>query len=173
MKFLLAMVKDGNPITRIDFGGDIGEKWATTTQAVVDFAKTGLKSRSKDGSYAGDEVTVEHTVTNGKYNVTKITKVGTGGSPTPAGAGKPTCSDCGIEVKDAKYKKCFKCNEKNPAPRASKSANGNFRTPEQITKDEVGSMTARTMAGLTGVIDPNNVTAIIRTVYQTYKDLVK
>ncbi len=176
MKFLVALVKNGDPITMIDFGGTIGQKWATTTQAVVNFAKANLKGHTKDGSYAGDEVTVEYTVNNAKYNVTKITKVGGTSAPIPnndtTATGKPTCSDCGKEVKDAKYKKCFKCNEKNPAPRSGASVNKGSDVNASIKKQAIGHMTSRSLVALQGQVDVNTLPEIIKSLYKLYTDLV-
>jgi len=207
MRFLFAFIKDGNNLVKI--GMDDGkERWMTTSTAVYGFAKKALKGTDKTTGYAGDEVKVTYTEENGKYNATRIEKIGGGtdnaetrtdGKPTCTDCGKElkdnkytkcylcnkkspvkseastegkyVCADCGATLKDDKYKKCYTCNQKNPAPK-SKSLDGKFRTPEQITKDEIGHMTARTMVALAGVVDPNNVTDVMRKIYKVYQELV-
>lgn len=128
MRFLVAFKKEDKNLVKIDFGGDIGEKWATTTDAVYNFAKSNIKGSNRDTNFSGEEVTVEYKVNDGKYEVSRITKVAqsettkkTKDTPT-----EPICKDCGATLKDAKYEKCYTCNKKNPV----KKTYG--KTPEEI-----------------------------------------
>jgi len=153
----------------------LGETWATCTQAVKDFAKTAFKE--------GDTVKVTYEEKTGgqtKYHVTRIEK-GTGtdtnsGTKTPASeasSGKPTCSDCGKELKDAKYTKCWACNQKNPASKKSSGSYGKSpEVQESIKRQAIGHMTSRTLIALQGHIDPNNVTTLAETIYKKFQDLV-
>ena len=155
---------------------NVGAVWATCTPAVKDFAGKAFKE--------GDVVKVTYelkTDAEVKYHVTRIEK-GTGtdtktGGGTPdtekSNAGKPTCKDCGKELKDAKYEKCWDCNKKNPSKSAGKGSYG--KTPEvqeSIKRQAIGHMTSRTMIALQGHVDPNNLPDIVRSVYKLYQELV-
>jgi len=108
--------KKGNKyLAKIVFD-DVGEKWASTTQAVFNFAQKNFED--------GEEVDVEYTVKNGQYSVSKIKKVGSGSKktePTPEETAEFTCEDCGATLKDGKYKKCYTCNKKNPSKKETSS----------------------------------------------------
>jgi hypothetical protein len=122
MKYLVAYKNDKGKYL-IKIGLDDGkEKWASTSEAVYNYAKANFKQK--------EDVEYDMTETNGQYHVSKIMKIGQKGSaPAPvetktetpkAEASKstePKCEDCGKVLKDAKYKKCFECNKKNPAPK--------------------------------------------------------
>ncbi len=125
MRFLFAYIKDGNELVKI--GMDDGkERWMTCTKAVYGFAKKVLKGTDKDTGYGGDEVNVEHTLENGKYNATRIEKIGGGTANAETRTdGKPKCTDCGKELNDSKYTKCYLCNKKNPA-KSKASAEGKY-----------------------------------------------
>lgn len=87
---------------------DGNEVWANTTLAVYNWAKKTYED--------GDEVDVEYTKKNGQYFVKRISEPGKGGEKktTSPETDDFTCEDCGATLKDAKYKKCYKCNKKNP-----------------------------------------------------------
>jgi hypothetical protein len=77
---------------------------------------------------------------NGQYHVTRVLKLGETASTSAQSAsttsdnGKPKCEDCGKELKDAKYKKCYECNKKNPVKRTS-----GYECPEKLgDRDAVG-----------------------------------
>ena len=131
-----------------------GEKgiWATCTQAVKDFAGKAFKE--------GDTVNIQYEETpNGelKYHVTRIekgdgtdTKAGTSPDSGKSDTGKPKCKDCGKELKDAKYEKCYTCNEKNPSKKSyGKKSYG--KSPEEqnsIKRQAIGKMTAQTLIAM-------------------------
>ena len=131
MRFLFAFIKDGNNLVKI--GMDDGkERWMTTSSAVYGFAKKALKGTDKTTGYGGDEVNVEYTEENGKYNCTRIEKVG--GSSTPQQEAPVTtnnaefkCSECGKALKDGKYTKCYLCNKKSLSKPAQSSADGEYK----------------------------------------------
>ena len=153
--------------------------WATCTQAVKDFAAKAFKE--------GDTVNVQYEDTpNGelKYHVSRIekgdgtdTKTG-GGTPNPSATGtpntdKPKCSDCGKELKDAKYEKCYVCNKKNPSKSKGKGSYG--KSPEEqdsIKRQAIGKMTAQSLIAMQGQVDPNNIVGLIETLYKKYRELV-
>ena len=110
------------------------EKKTETLTVVIDYKATNKKgfkiAGDKDQWYtANKEIlddlakvekgdTVEITfVKNGVFrNVSKIEKVKL--EPKKEETKTATgfnCTDCGAELKDGKYKKCFMCNKKNPA----------------------------------------------------------
>lgn len=63
---------------------------------------------------------------------------------------------------------------KTPVKKSSWSnKSDNYRTPEQITTDEIGHMTAKSLICLQGHIDPNNICDIITQIYETYKKMIK
>lgn len=101
------------------------EKWASTSEAVANYAKANFK--------ANEDVDVEYTEKNGSYTVSRITKKGSTPAPVAttntasASEAKTTeykCEDCGATLKDGKYKKCYPCNKKNPAPKKESSGGG-------------------------------------------------
>ena len=109
MKFLVAYVNKGKFLVKMEF--EVGkEKWATTSEEIVNYAKANLK--------ANEDVDVEFTENNGQYSVSKLTKKGSAPVETKtetSKTGEYKCEDCGKVLKDGKYKKCFDCNKKSPA----------------------------------------------------------
>lgn len=111
MKYLIAYKNDkGKFLVKIEFV-EGKEKWASTSEAVVNYAKANFK--------ANEDVDVEYTEKNGLYSVSRITKKGA--TPTSVEtktetqkSGEHKCIDCGKVLKDGKYKKCFECNKINP-----------------------------------------------------------
>lgn len=174
MRFLFAFVKDGNNLVKI--GMDDGkERWMTCSKIVYGFVKKALKGTDKETGYEGDEVKVTYTNVDGKYNCTRIEKVG--GTPTSQREtttdGKPKCTDCGKELKDNKYSKCYLCNKKNPVKSTgTKTYTKSPEVQESIKRQAIGHMTSRTMIALQGHIDPNNVHEIAESIYNTYVRLV-
>ena len=118
MKFLIGFKKNGKALLKIKFD-DGAEKWAVTTDAVVEYAQKNFQKE--------EDAVFEMTEKNGQYTVSKITKVGGSSGTTSAPAtttGTPKCSDCGKDLKDAKYKKCYDCNKANPTKHEEKPAGG-------------------------------------------------
>ena len=101
------------------------EKWYNASKEVHDYAKQSLQ---KD-----NVVVLETTPDNrGGAEITRITKAAgdttppATATPPPASSGAPVCTDCGKALKDGKYKKCYTCNQKNPAPKTG----GYQKSPE-------------------------------------------
>lgn len=120
MKLLVAYTKGSKYLLKL--GMDDGtEKWATTTSAVVDYAKKNFQMPC--------EAKFEMTEKNGQYHVSRVYKPGESASApvqTAKDDGKPKCELCGKELKDSKYKKCYECNKK-----ASESKTGTYsKSPE-------------------------------------------
>lgn len=124
MKFLVAYKNDkGKFLVKIEFEPG-KEKWASTSEAVVNYAKANFK--------ANEDVDVDYTEKNGSYTVTRITKKGSTPAPVEAKTEAPKveefkCTDCGKVLKDGKYQKCFDCNKKNPAKPKETSTSTEFK----------------------------------------------
>lgn len=170
MKFLVAYVK--GDYKGVKFELDNGEQvWGKCSQKVIDFAKKNFKEN--------EECIIEFTEEDGGYKVGRVVKKGAGvsspkSSPPPEettkSSGTPTCADCGIELKDDKYEKCYPCNQKNP----SKSARGG-KTPEDresIIRQSVMKATCSAIPALAGQVDVNSLGDIIITLYKKlYKEI--
>jgi len=103
MKFKTVGAK--NAMIALDENGK--KVWYHTYQKVYEGAKKYLKE--------GDEVEISlaEEEKEGLKVITFIKKIGQSvPKPQPSNTGKPTCEDCGAELKDSKYKKCWKCNQK-------------------------------------------------------------
>jgi len=130
MLFLVAYQNKGKNLIKI--GLDDGkEKWATTSAEVYDYAKKNFTSK--------EEVEYDMTVKNGQYHIEAIYKKGQKGKTVAPKeeVERPTltkgfkCEECGKELKDGKYKKCYTCNKKNPStskPKAEASTTENKYT---------------------------------------------
>ena len=158
MIFKIAYKKDNNTLVKIaglDPTTEAKDKkdgtWANCSANVYNWAKKNYKE--------GDEVNVEYSVNNGQYNVTRITK-GSGDSKRindkkTKNTSVPTCEDCGKELKDSKYTKCYTCNKKNPSKKKG-SSNSYSKSPEdkeQIRRLSVLRAVAEAIQVMTGQID--------------------
>jgi hypothetical protein len=126
MKLLVAYQKGSKNLLKIGMD-DGAEKWATTTSAVVAYAKKNFKE--------GEEAKFEMTEKNGQYHVTKILKADGSSSSEPTADPAPTeykCSDCGAKLKDGKYKKCYACNKKNPASKTEDKKTSYKEKPDSV-----------------------------------------
>ena len=144
----------------------IGEKWTFCTPAVKTFAEKTFKE--------GDIVNVTYeTKDNGDIHVSRIEK-GNGkdttvsSSQSKTNTNKPTCKDCGKELKDAKYEKCYACNQKNPSYKKDKGSEVNT----SIKRQAIGHMVSRTLIALTGQLDRNSVPEVMEVLYKKYQELV-
>lgn len=93
------------------------DKWFTVTQAVYNFATKNFEE--------GSEVDVQYTTKNGQYFATKIMTAGSGEEKVeevPEETIDYVCEDCGAELKNGKYKKCYTCNKKNPSKRKTSAS---------------------------------------------------
>ena len=127
MIFKIAYKKDNNMLVKIAGLDPVEEKkdkkdgtWAGCSANVYNWAKKTYKE--------GDEVKVEYSVNNGQYVVTRITKgAGESVQNEVKKASASTCKDCGKELKDNKYEKCYTCNQKNPSKSPSKSGSPDYK----------------------------------------------
>lgn len=168
MLFKTVFKKGDKYLAKIIFD-DVGEKWASTTKAVFDFAKKSFKEDEK--------VDVEYTVKNGQYSVSKIKKPGTGGGSKKTEAKEEKknttaeykCEECGAKLKDDKYKKCYTCNQKNPEKTSVSKSTG------ESIKDQVTlKVVVEALKILTGqVSDPDTIFAMIETGYKRLRKLLK
>ena len=146
-----------------DFSGKGEKVWTNCSKAVLEFVKKNFKE--------GDDVTptfAEEEKDGMKY----VTLVKKGGQSAPkkeaSNSGKPTCEDCGKGLKDDKYKKCFECNKKKPTPTETASSKAT-----SIEKQNVNNAVSRTLIGLQGQIDINNVLGVIDTLWEKYYSKLK
>jgi len=163
MIFKHVCTKGNKYLARIEYD-DKGDKWATTTKAVHDWAKKNFNE--------GDEVDVEYNIKNGQYFVTRISAPGQSSkkSTTPEGEkskGKYTCEDCGKELKDGKYEKCYTCNKKNP------SKFKNTDTADAISRQNANHATSRALIALQGQVDVNNIFDITKRLHEMFLRLAR
>jgi len=146
-----------------DFQGNGEKTWTVCSKKVYDF----VKANFKEGDYVSP--TFGDKEQDGMKYVTLVKK-GAQGAPakTAADDGKPKCEDCGYPLKDAKYKKCYKCNQKDPAPKVTKG-----KDTDLIKREAVAHATSRVMIGLQGQYDINNVKDVYEQVYKFILDLVE
>ena len=166
MKYLVAVKKNGKNLLR--FEDDKGNKiWAITTDAVVAYAKNNFK----EGNECGLEYTIDD---NDQYNVTRINKDSKSTKKVDSevtktqDTDKPVCEDCGKKLKDAKYKKCYTCNQKNPVK--SKTA---LSTQQSIEKQNINNAVSRALISLQGHVDVNNIGGIIDSLWKKFSSKLK
>lgn len=162
--FKIACKRGGKYLAKIEFEGK--DKWFTATKAVYTYASKNFEE--------GQDVDIEYNVQNGQYFVTKIMNAGSGTKSTSApetkvSDGKPTCEDCGKELKDSKYTKCYECNQK-----ARKSSGGKTYGKDSVAiqKESVLHSCAIAVGALAGLVDPNNIGDVLESLYdRMYKKL--
>ena len=118
--FKVAYKKGKKHLLKIDIG-DGEAKWMDTDETVYNFVKQNFED--------GDEIGIEYTQHGKLYKVIRVNKDGknveksskedapvkeTKSPPISGDSDKPVYSDCGKELKDSKYKKCYTCNQANP-----------------------------------------------------------
>jgi len=170
MKYLVAYKNDkGKFLVKLEFV-EGKEKWATTSEAVVNYAKANFK--------ANEDVDAEYTEKNGSYTVTRITKKGSAPAPVataPVSEAKTAeykCEDCGATLKDGKYKKCYPCNKKNPAPKKESSGGQRDAVGQSIEKQAM--MKASAMAvGNAFVGQIGDVDTLADMIIKVYEKLLK
>jgi len=102
--------KKGNKylVKIVGLGTEEKGDWATTSEKVYNWAKKNFKE--------GDEVNAEYSEKNGSFFVSRITG-GKGSSKKTEEPKEETpefvCEECGKELKDGKYSKCYTCNQKS------------------------------------------------------------
>lgn len=170
MLYLVAYKNDKGKYL-IKIGLDDGkEKWASTSEAVYNYAKANFAQK--------EEVEYEMTEKNGQYHVSKIMKKGQKSSAPAPEATKSTapatetagfkCEDCGATLKDGKYKKCYPCNKKNPAPRKESSGGQRDAVGQSIEKQAMMKASAMAVgsAFVSQVQDADTLANMIITVYR-------
>ena len=144
MKLLVAYEKGAKKLLKIEL--DNGEqKWATCSEAVFNYTKANFKQK--------EDAIFEMSEKAGQYNVTKISKVE--GSPvTTSDTSSDTlkCEDCGVALKDSKYKKCFNCNKKSPSETARPGKNESMIVKECVLKASANAIST-CMVGQIGDVD--------------------
>jgi len=173
MKYLVAYKNDkGKFLVKMEFEAG-KEKWATTSEAVVNYAKANFK--------ASEDVDVEYTEKNGSYTVSRITKKGSAPvatkSTAPASETPKTteykCEDCGATLKDGKYKKCYPCNKKNPAPAKTTSGGGQRDVVGQSIEKQAMMKASAMAVGNAFVGQVNDVDTLADMIIKVYEKLLK
>lgn len=177
MKFKLAVVKNKKFLIKMVL--DTGEeKWGTTSQAVFNFAKANFKE--------GDDAEFVYKVDNNQYLIDRISKPGyvvktQQPNVSPSSDSQPSsahvCEDCGVNLKDGKYKKCYNCNKKNPTV----NYGGDYmkpRTPEEadrMTRLSILSSVCEAIGIMTGQVgDVGTLWEQIETLYdEAYKKITE
>lgn len=146
-------------------------KWSTTTEAVYNWAKKNFKE--------DDVVDVEYEIKNSQYFVSRISAPGQGSKKSatkeeaPKESSKPTCADCGKELSDSKYEKCYTCNQKSPSP---KTRNRYAKTPEEqeaIARQNANHATSRALIALQGQVDVNSIFEIAKRLHEMFLSLAR
>ena len=165
MKYITAYKKGKKALLKIKLD-DGSDKWMETTDAVLNFAKKNFDEN--------DEVNVEYTEKNGKYKASRVTSPGKASKKAPEDSTvKNVCEDCGKELKDDRYTKCYSCNKKAPKEeKTSKKTTNTTDKDELIKREAIAHATSRVMIGLQGQIDVNNCTDIFETIYNNILKLV-
>ena len=136
--------------------------WYSCSNAVYDYVSKNFKE--------GDKVTLQ----TDNDTVVKVTK-GEGVVQEAKTTPKYVCEDCGKELKDGKYKKCYNCNKKAPKTSTENKSYG-YKSPEvqeSIRKQAVGHMVSRSLIALQGQVDINAIHEVIKALYVTYDNLTK
>lgn len=130
--FKVAYKKGSKHLLKIEVEGK--DEWMNTTEEVYNYAKEKFED--------GDKIGVEYIMKGKLYHAVRVNTDGknvelqesedntTSKESTSEKREenlKPTCIDCGKELKDSKYKKCYTCNQKNPVKSTSTT-----RSPETV-----------------------------------------
>lgn len=130
----------------------MGDKapWANAaSEAVFNFAKNNFQKE--------EEANITYVLTEtGKIKIIRIEKVKADSTPPK----EPVQPDKSPE------------ENKSVSNKPKTSSNGQYRAPEQITRDEVGLMVAKTMVSMQGFVHDENVAEIVKRLYKTYLQLV-
>lgn len=169
----MRLVKIGKKAIMLQLVIDGKDTWVNTSNAVKEYVLKNYKE--------GDDIEVTFG-DNSSDGLKYVTRVGNSGSkPEPkqsSPSDKGKCADCGADI-DQKYKKCYKCNQKNPAPKTENSKSSSspktYATPkdELIKREAVAHAASRVMIGLQGRYDRNEVGDIFTAVYEVILKLVE
>ncbi len=86
-----------------------------------------------------------------------------------------TCATCGTPMKDGTYKTCYTCSMAAKAKGGTTATKTWGKTPEEqnsIKQQAIGHMVSRTLIGLSGHLDLNNIEEVIEKLYAKYKEVV-
>jgi hypothetical protein len=170
MKYLVAYKNDkGKFLVKIEFEAG-KEKWATTSEAVVNYAKANFK--------ANEDVDVDYTEKNGQYSVSRITRKGSAPAPVEtkpevSSSTEYKCTDCGATLKDGKYKKCFPCNKKNPTPKKDYSGGGQRDAVGQSIEKQAMMKASAMAVGNAFVGQLSDVDTLADMIIKVYEKLLK
>jgi len=105
MKFKVAFYKNGSYLIKMVL--DEGEEvWAKTTKKVHDYAKKNFTEN--------EECDYDYEEKNGEYFINRILKKGSGTTKKSSKTeNRKKYCECGAEIKNTKYDKCYTCNQKS------------------------------------------------------------
>ena len=155
MKFIKAWKKGKKYLIYIDLedGSKKPKKWMETTQAVYNYAKNQFEE--------GDEIGITYAKENGQYNVSRVNKDGTVKTETTTDEDEgpeedddvKRCEDCGKELKDPKYDKCYTCNQKNPSKKSTEKSSERTDSIKMQTAYKVAGMSIQVFTGQIADLD--------------------
>jgi len=146
MKFKIAIKKGKKHLLKIQMD-DGKEKWMETTETVFKYAKNQFEE--------DDEIGITYIKKNGQYYVSRVNKDGEVEEKEEEkdeekvdDDGVKRCEDCGKELKNPKYDKCYECNKKNPS-----KPQKNMETQDSIKTQSAYKIAAIALQVFTGQIE--------------------
>jgi hypothetical protein len=133
------------------------EVWATCTDAVYSYVKNNFKG--------WEEVTLQYEKQGNFPYVTRIEKGSGKDVQNSSVDSKPVCEDCGKELKDDKYTKCYTCNKKSPTTKSLDSQ-------DAINRQNANHATSRALIALQGHINPNNIMEMIDALHARFMEKI-
>ena len=126
----------------------------------------------------GAEVIVTFEKKGVAKNVTKIVKAGattTTKTETPKDSTGFYCEDCGKELKDDRFKKCFMCNKKNPQKEGNKISSKEYtQSPERTAQIQRGNALNAAASILSGrPEDPETLAEMVKVVADKLLDWLR
>ena len=149
MIYKFACKKNGKGLVKMvtDEGKEV---WAETSNEVVDYAKNNFKSYNEKTGFPGETVKFEYTTKNGRYNVTKIMKIG--------------------QIETAKTYEPIKTTTNVLAPTQTKQPYTHYvKNEELIVKQTVLKASVEAVKVLSGHIDkPDDLAQVVLSLYDTF-----
>ena len=142
------------------------ETWADTTKPVYEYTKKNFKE--------GEEVIFTYEQKGELPFITRIEKLGqksTQQSSQVQESKKFSCEECGKELKDNKYKRCYDCNKKTPPKDEkdiSKSESEKTTTTNSIEKQNINNAVSRALIALQGHVNLDNILEIAEKLRQFF-----
>ena len=154
---------------------DGDDNWFTAEDPVIPY----LEKIEK-----GDEVEITFSKNGVFKNVTKIVKIeATKAETKPEEKPKTgfTCADCGKELPDGKYKKCYTCNKKSPAKskvydKSEKTYTKSYDNPTKTAQIQRGNALNAAGYAISGNLtgsDPNTIKEAVLLLANAFLDWIR